>query len=226
MKNNVKQWFVYNHAVVSGPFSSEEIFASISEHRFRPDDLIWAKGQREWMPVESWQMPQEAEAEPQWYISEDGNTLGPITFDEIVHRIKTKEFSSSALLWMPDMQDWASVYQVPTLMEALNISRRKHMRAPLAAKVEITNPELKESTDALTLSMGGLSFRNLKDLSLGQVVSLRICSPVLGGVIYAKARVVYTEGRQTGLEFIHISDENKVAVFEYVKQFESGNLSL
>lgn len=214
-------WFLYNHASVLGPFTGDEISEGKTSGRYHEEFLVWARGLKEWTPLKKWENSGQKDAEPSWYIYEQGLTYGPVDFKTLVKKVVNSEVTMEANLWHNKMDDWVSVYQVPELMEELNICRRKHFRAPLEATVEIVKGEhsSNEQLECTTVSAGGIGVKNLKGVVLGQKFSLKINSDSIQGPLYTKAQVVHTQGDMIGLQFIHISDESRSSLISYVKQF-------
>lgn len=223
-----KKWFIFNHEVVSGPYTGEQIVEFLAKGRFAGNDLIWSKGHREWINLGDWKLEDLPEEQEQatWYLCENRQTFGPFKFDELIEEIKSDKYSNKLRVWHPSLPKWASVYQIGPVMEALNICRRKHFRAPLSGKIELRNYAGPINIfETASVSAGGLGLKGPHTLAIGEEFSVRFASDSINGSVYAKAKVVYSNDRETGLQFMHISDENKAAVIEYVRQFEVGLLT-
>ena len=51
----------------------------------------------------------------EWYYTKAGNQAGPVSLDELIHKISVGEVSSNQMVWHEGMADWQPISNVPEL---------------------------------------------------------------------------------------------------------------
>ncbi len=225
MKDEIsKIWFIYSHETVTGPFTVAEINEKLKSDSLVPSDLIWCRGHREWEKVRDWKGPSPVAAPPsgaQFYVLVNGLNSGPYEHQDIVEKLKNKEFPLTTTLWTEGLTHWVTVYETPSMVDQIGLARRRYPRVPFVGNVHLTAGDQVLDVIGISLSEGGMAIKNLKDVEVGQEISLSVDSPLLTYPIYAKAIVMYRKPSEMGLQFSQLSTESRGAVIEYAKQFEN-----
>jgi hypothetical protein len=212
-------WFVSDRQIVRGPFNPRELREQYAEGNLSESSLVWRKGHTEWMKLINW--AQTPTYDDVWYLKSEGFNSGPYGISAILEKINSRQISTNASAWTPELKQWTSIYEIPQIIEQLGISRRRYPRAPLVGTVHLSGVEQENEITAMSISKGGLGIRFLEDPKLGVEYSMYLDSPLLRGNIYARGRLVYTYENETGIEFTHVSRENHSAIITYLMQFGS-----
>lgn len=225
-------WFLYIDNVVSGPFSTDQVKSKIQEDDLKAKCFIWWKGQREWIPVSTWEKDLDAILEatanankkPIWYVDIGGTKpAGPLTQNEMVEMIKSAREIDRIRLWSVGMKQWQSLFELHDIMEMVGISRRETPRAPLMGTVAINRigPEPKGLVvRAASISVAGIGVADASELRRGDEVALLVKSPDLKSSIHVRGEVVYvTPNGYAGVRFHQIHPEAKSIIHDYVKRF-------
>jgi hypothetical protein len=227
-----KQWFIYAKQIVIGPLATDQVKARIAKGEWRKDVFIWWKGQREWLPLETWEarLPQLAKAKekaaaPSWYIDTSGDaSLGPMTEDEMIDALRGVSNLARARIWSAEMANWTSVYAVADVMDLLGISRRAHERAPLMGTIIASRPLLglaPVTLRAASISVSGLGVNGGSDLRTSDSCQLLLkCAEFPTAGIHLQADVIYVMANgYAGLRFEHPSPEAQSLIHDYIKRF-------
>jgi hypothetical protein len=288
-KYSDKIWFIYDHDMVRGPYSAQEVSVGVAQRQFLGSDLIWGRTQKQWLKVEVWSSKHGGSMSTQentnttlavedqndvWYIAFDGMNHGPFTQSAVVEKLRKSELNLACKVWTNGLTQWVGVHEVPELIEQLGISRRRHTRAPFVGSITVEGVDFSLAT--LSVSEGGVSGRieeTVKEdtqiwdavnthagqlpedkmettrvmqthfatedevtqiwsektyvpesengtFKVGQEVEMIIQSPLLPQPIKAKAQVVYRQSNDLGFKFLQVSDEARLVVLDYVRQFE------
>lgn len=225
-------WFLYIDNVVSGPFNTDQVKSKIREENLKAKCFIWWKGQREWIPVSTWEKDLDAILEasatakkkPIWYVDVGGTKpAGPLTQNEMIEMIKSAREIDRIRLWAIGMKQWQSIFELHDVMEMVGISRRETARAPLMGSVAInrTGEDPKGFVvKAASISVAGLGVAEAFDLRRGDQVSLLVKSSDLKGQIHVRGEVVYvTPTGYAGIRFHQIHPESQSIIHDYVKRF-------
>lgn len=225
-------WFVYNHSSVQGPFTQQELVELVRNAAFCKQDLVWRKGQKDWLTVERWiaQNPSSVEASSSdqvqdlteaWYVSYKSFQTGPFSFAQLVEKLQSREFHLASKVWTDGLNRWVPVLEAEAVIDALGLTRRNHLRVPLVGKATLINSTEgfdRQNIELLTVSQGGFGVK--MPLEPGQLLNVRLESPLLSYPVQAQARVVYASPNDSGLQFTHVSSEMHSAVVEYINQFK------
>ncbi len=199
--------------------------------------FIWWKGQREWIPVASWegqldQIVQTAVDRTQkavWYIDSGGNPVGPLTENEMISQLRLLSTLQRVRLWAVGMEKWTSIFELSEVMEQMGLSRRENERAPLMGTVAVTrsNEDPKGYVlRAASISVGGVGLAGDHDLRIGDTLSLLIKSADIQGNVHVRGEVAYvTSNGYVGVRFERVHPETQSLIYDYVKRFNTSSES-
>lgn len=232
--NDMSQaWFIYADEVVSGPFNTEAVREKIRTGLLPANSFIWWKGQREWIPVASWdsqveqilQSAVDRAKKPVWYIDSGKSPTGPFTENELIDQLKSQPSLARVRLWAVGMEKWTSIFELNDVMELLGLSRREHERAPLMGSVAITrsNEDPKGFVlRAASISVAGMGVTGKHDLRVGDVLSLLVKSNEIPGNLHLRGEVAYIAANgYAGIRFERVHPETQSMILDYVKRFNS-----
>jgi hypothetical protein len=226
-------WFIYSNEVVSGPFDTDTVRGKLRAGQLAAGTFIWWKGQREWIPVASWesqleQILQTAVDRSQksvWYLENGGQPVGPLTQNELLDNLRSIPHLNRVRLWAVGMKKWSSLFALPDVMELLGMSRRENERAPLMGSVAVTR-----SNDdprgyvlrAASISVAGMGVTGAHDLRVGDMLSLLIKSTEFPDSLHLRGQIAYvTEQGYAGVRFELVPPEMQGMIFDYVKRFNA-----
>lgn len=227
-----KIWFVLNENLVSGPLTTTEVQEQFA--RSPSEALIWWRGQTHWCKLTDW-ITRAGEIEnslidrggvhQRYYLHAGKDTEGPYLVAEIAERIQGVQIDR-VQLWSEKRQRWGSIFEFPTVCEAVGVTRREHPRVPLAGTVTISKDNIEASAEIVSVSLGGLGLRLTRPVAISGVVHITLRSPDLFHVLKTKGEVMYLrpDGR-LGLKFINLSVENQSAIVQYVRGVEAAHLA-
>jgi hypothetical protein len=226
-------WYIYSNDIVSGPFSTESIEAGLKENKWTNEAMIWWKGQREWVSIETWRKNFQSIVDGfktniqqlAWYVEHLGAQKGPMNVKELHSYILANGIIGSCRVWTNGMEKWTSIFEINELVNYFGITRRKHPRAPFKGDfmVRLENSENQIAAYPGSISAGGLGVKNLEDVNVGDLLAWKIKSPLLSKEIEGRARVVYTNiGGYTGLEFQELDPDYISVIKSYVDQFKAS----
>lgn len=223
-------WYIYSNDAVSGPFSTENVEQGLTQNKWSMQSLIWWKGQREWVSVDTWRTDLKNILHnfrtniqtTAWYVEHLGTQKGPMYSKDLHSFIQVNGIAGSCRVWTDGMETWKSVYEITELVQFFGITRRKHARAPIKANITVQTNAIEEvSAHAGSISAGGLGVRGLSSVKQGDSISVLLKSPLLIREVKAEAKIVYTtEGGVTGIEFMNLPKESASIISDYVSQFE------
>ncbi len=224
-------WYVYSNDIVSGPFSTESIETGLQEHKWTEEAMIWWKGQRDWVSLDTWKKNLSTILDSfktniqtlAWYVEHLGAQKGPMGIKELYNYIQNHGILGNCRVWTNGMDRWTSIFEINELVNYFGVTRRKHPRAPFKGEMLVTPQSLKTSIAAQpgTISIGGMGIKGLEKVSVGEQLQLEIKSPLIAQPILGQAQVVYTNiGGYTGIEFKEIKSEYIDFINGYVKQFK------
>lgn len=226
-------WYIYSNDIVSGPFSTENVETGLTEKKWADHAMIWWKGQRDWVPVDTWKknLPSIMDTLKTnvqtyaWYVEYLGTQKGPMNSKELFNFVQTNGIIGSCRVWAVGMDRWMTIFEIPELLTFFGITRRKHARAPLKGDLLIHREEIEGSSltaHAGSISIGGIGIKGVDSFKTGDGVNIEVKSPLLVSAIQANAIIVYTNaGGYTGLEFRKISKQHETIISDYVNQFKS-----
>jgi hypothetical protein len=224
-------WFVCSHDVVSGPFDTAQVKAHVASGQFGAECFIWWKGQREWIPLATWEaqldsITQAMAAKPEtpvWHVEYAGEQRGPLTHAELIHYLKALPSFNGTDLWAVGMPQWKSIFEMPDIMEEVGISRRTHERAPLMASVALSRSNDVPKTfmmKAASISIAGMGVTGENDLRRGDEVSLILKSTSFPMPLRLQGTIAYlTREGYVGIRFSTVHPEAQSIIMDYVKRF-------
>jgi hypothetical protein len=229
-------WFVYLNDVVNGPLDTETVKQHLADGRLTETCSIWWKGQREWVPISTWQKNLDSILKTSddkiqtavWYIDNGtGSPVGPLTKAEMYSHLRTLSNLGKVRLWTSGYANWTPLFDLPDIVDECGMSRREHNRAPLMGSVAITSIGGSVSTviaRAACVSVGGCGLNDAQALSYGDQVQIVIKSNEFSHPIRIQAEVMYvTNTGYAGLKFHQVHSETHALIFDYVKKFvETG----
>lgn len=226
-------WFIYSNEVVTGPFDTEAVRNKLQGGQLSARCFIWWKGQREWIPVTTWEaqldqilrLSEERAQKPVWYLDNGGSPVGPLTQNELVDHLRGISQLNRVRLWAVGMKKWTSLFAIPDVMELLGISRRENERAPLMGTVAVTR-----STDSpkgfvlktASISIAGMGVVGTHDLRVGDQLSLLVKSGEFPSSLHLRGIVAYVQATgYVGICFEAASAESQSLILDYVKRFNA-----
>ncbi|MCB0348731.1 MAG: PilZ domain-containing protein [Bdellovibrionales bacterium] len=226
-----KIWFICDANFISGPYTTSDILADLTNGKRNLQSKVWWKGQRDWISLGEWQKQADTfeknvhqQEEPIWYAEKQGQTYGPIAKSQLIELLCSLTNLSKIRVWKKGQENWATVYEYSDISQELGITRRKFPRAPILGDVSIEKKGQHISYKAATISAGGLGIVGAHSLSVGDQLQISLRSPLMVIGIHATAVVRHTSSNYTGIEFINISSEHKSTIADYVKQFEGSTI--
>lgn len=197
---------------------------------------IWAKGQVEWIPMADWENQLETfeenqhRTEQKWKVRIANRVVENLTFEQIVVELKNQPQLNRISISPQDKNKWLPIYSSYAFMEALNISRRHYLRAPLMGLAKITKEGSRFSyvVRTATIGQGGMGVYGLgHNFDNGTQVQMRIESEDLQSPLHIKAQVVYnTDQGFVGVQFTEISAESTAIIIDYIKKFQDAEDTL
>jgi hypothetical protein len=130
-----------------------------------------------------------------------------------------------------DEDNWIPVYSSFAFMEALNLSRRHFLRAPLMglAKVTKDNSRFSYVVKTATIGQGGIGLYGLgPNFDVGTQVTLKVESEDLTSTISVNGIVVYNTNQGfIGIRFGALAAESTSVIVDYMMRFQGdGDLSV
>lgn len=225
-------WYIYSNDIVSGPFSTENVESGLSQSKWSNQAMIWWKGQRDWVSIETWRKDLAKILESlksniqtmAWYAEYLGTQKGPMNAKELFNFVQINGILGSCRVWAVGMERWTTIFEIPELVAYFGITRRKHPRAPFKGELIIkkeTNINDSLIAHAGSISAGGMSIKGLDAINIGENINLQLKSPLLTQGIQSNAIVVYTNiAGYTGLEFKDLPEEFESIITSYTNQFK------
>lgn len=224
-----KKWFTLNDGFIAGPLSLEEMENQLNSGKLSSDSQFWWNGSDDWLNISDWEKVKnnipskviQLKNEPVWYAEKNKEILGPFQKDKLLDFLRSAKGLSNVKVWKKGEKNKATVYQYGDLSDALGIVKRTDPRAPIVGDVVIQKEGGYEALAKLvSISSGGLGITLVDGLTEGEIVIIKISSPLLSAEINAHAKVRYiTPYGRIGLQFDKLHSESASAIIEYVRQF-------
>lgn len=226
-----KKWFFLNQNNVTGPHHEIEISELHEKHS---DGLIWGAGLSEWQPYTDWstkiQLLKEVldslqvDMTPTWWLRDDQAEKGPLTYHKLIQHLKNHKAAGDIEIKQDPSTEWLSIYDFPSIIEEVGVSRREHERAPFAGVFRFQKAGQNYEAQVTSISEGGIGLSHAPYLSAGDLLTGSLHSPMIAIVIHFEVEVLYQRRDSTwGLKFHQISHENKSLVLSYIKKFSTSN---
>jgi len=232
------QWFVHQDDIIHGPLTSEQVLSQLKSGELSYNSYIWGRGQVEWNPISSWEDQLQTHIEDfevgkkKWKLRESHNLiLVDLTFEEVLFYLKKLKDLKSASICPQNEYLWKPVYSSYVFMEALGLSRRSCLRAPLMGLAKISRGKKSRFSYVVktsTVGPGGIGVCGLgSNFTAGLPVEMRIESQDLGSPILVHGVIKYhTPQGFVGIAFKKLEDEVKNQIEDYVKRFEIQETSV
>jgi hypothetical protein len=113
-----------------------------------------------------------------WFVSIDGNRIGPIEFDNVVQILQANSRESQIMVWREGMECWCSPIEVPELNHENILGSSTAPKTPPPLPSESQSPSSPDSFGAGSASNSSAwSMGGVKKSLLGQVDRLRNIAP-------------------------------------------------
>jgi len=222
-----KKWFFLHQNTVTGPLSETQL---TKHHEQHPEGLIWGQGLSEWQSFSEWQEKLnllkevldslQTDMTPVWWMRDDQAQSGPMTYHKLIQLLKNSTAAGDIELKQDPGHDWLSIYDFPTIVEEVGVSRRQHDRAPFSGIFRFEKAGQSFDAEVNSISEGGIGITYAPYLSAGDILKGSLVSPLLTTEIFFEAEVLYQRRDTTwGLRYYQISHENKSLVLSYIKKF-------
>lgn len=216
-----RSWFIFSKDTVLGPLGRDQVLIGLKRGVYAPSDMIWTRG-IDWKPISQWAQNQTSQNHV-WYVFDKGLNSGPFDIDHLINGFKTRLFSTASKLWTQGFTSWMSIFEVPMVVETLQLAPRRNLRAPFVGQVYIEGIEkTSEELATCTISSGGMGVRGLNTKMVGRELTMSVESPLLTGAFFCRAKVVYQNDQEAGLAFTHVSPENLAVVTDYLINYQSA----
>ncbi len=227
-------WFIHLEDKILGPFPTDQILRDLKSGEIGYGAHIWSKGQVEWTPIADWENNLDHllamsgdQSQQKWRLRMPKKVIENLNFDQVILELKKQENFSRIAVSPQAQEKWTPIYSSYAFMEALNLSRRNFLRAPLMGLAKITKDGSRFSyvVRTATLGQGGMGVYGLgAHFEVGTQVVLRIESEDLKVPIHVNATVVYnTDQGFVGLRFGDLTAENLTIVVDYLRRFQGSD---
>lgn len=223
-------WFVHHDEKILGPFTTDKILKDLKDGEISYGAYIWSKGQVEWVAVSDWErnldkMSAMTDSDgKKWKIRTPKGTVEDLDFNQVVGELKELESLQMVAVANQDSNNWIPVFSSYPFMEALNLSRRNFLRAPLMGLAKITRDASRFSyvVKTATIGQGGIGVYGLgPNFEPGTQVTLKVESEDLGTSINVNGTVVYnTDQGFVGIRFGEVQAESNAIILDYMKRFQ------
>ncbi len=226
------QWFVHQDDNIYGPLTSEQVLSQLKSGELSYNSYIWGRGQVEWNPISSWEDHLLTQLEDfeinnkKWKLREShSQILENMTFEETLSYLKSLPDLQRVSVCPQNENHWRPIFSSYVFMEALGLSRRSCLRAPLMGLAKITRSKQTRFSYVVktsTIGPGGLGVCGLgSNFTAGLPIEIKVESQDLGIPISVKGAIKYhTPQGFVGIAFEQLEDEAKNQIEDYVKRFE------
>lgn len=224
-------WFVHHDEKILGPFPTERVLADLKSGELSYSAYIWSKGQVEWVPISDWEtnleklMAESEDVHKLWKLRTPRQVFEDLSFEQVLKELKAMDNFQMVTVCPKGSENWTSVYSSYPFMEALNLSRRNFLRAPLMGLAKITRQSSRFSyvVKTATLGQGGIGVYGLgPNFEEGTGVTLRVESDDLSQSITIQGTVVYnTPQGFVGIRFGELEAESTAIIMEYMQKFQN-----
>lgn len=228
-------WFIHFDEKILGPFPTEQVLKNLQNGDLSYSAYIWAKGQVEWVPIAEWEANLDTLVSPDekpnqlWKLRSPKFTEENLNFQGAVNLLKSLENYQLVSISPQDEEDWVPIYSSYTFMEALNMSRRNFLRAPLMGLSKVTKDGSRFSyvVKTATVGQGGIGVYGLgPNFEPGTQVQLKIESEDLSSSITAIGTIVYnTDKGFVGIRFGELTAETTSVLIDYMRRFQEQDES-
>ena len=223
-------WFVHHDEKILGPFATEKILTDLKDGEISYGAYIWSKGQVEWVPISEWEnnldklTAQSDGTNKKWKLRTPAEVTENLDFDSVVELLKSMDNFQMVAVSPQGDTNWMPVYSSYPFMEALNLSRRNFLRAPLMGLAKVTRDASRFSyvVKTATIGQGGIGVYGLgPNFEPGTQVTLRVESEDMSATINVAGTVVYNTSQGfIGIRFGELQAESTAVIIEYMKRFQ------
>lgn len=228
-------WFIHHDEKILGPFSTEKILKSLKDGDISYGAYIWSKGQVEWVPISDWEnnldniLAYSDKNSAKWKLrTAKSKVIEDLNFNDVVKHLKSMKSFKLVAVCQQNENKWVPIYSSYAFMEALNLSRRSFLRAPLMGLAKITKDGSRFSyvVKTSTIGQGGIGLNGLgPNFEPGTQVTLRVESEDLNTIINVNGTVVYnTDQGFIGIRFGELPAESTGVIVDYMKRFQNDEL--
>ncbi len=224
-------WFVHHDEKILGPFSTDKILKDLKDGEISYGAYIWSKGQVEWVPVSDWEnnldkmLALTSNDNQSWKLRTPHKVIEDLNFDQVVDELKEMENFQMVAVAPMDASDWTPIYSSYPFMEALNLSRRNFLRAPLMGLAKVTRDASRFSyvVKTATIGQGGIGVYGLgPNFDPGTTVKIKVESEDLNTSINVNGTVVYNTSQGfVGIRFGELQAEVTSVIIDYMKRFQN-----
>lgn len=222
-----KKWFFLKDNEVQGPFQESEIKGLIPQN---PTGLVWGQGLQEWVKPEEWQntltqlqdilASLHSDMTPQWRLKQGTFEAGPFIYDQLIQVLKAHPEPSEVQISQENAGGWKNIYDYPTIVEEVGITRRAHERVPISGLFRYEKNGSQYDCLLSSLSEGGIGILEAEGLSVGDTLRGIIESPQLPTNINCTCEALYRdEDNSWGLRFVNLPLESKSLIVAYTQKF-------
>lgn len=226
--SNQKKWFFLKNNEVSGPYAVSEIDPLAALH---PEGLVWGQGLNEWVSHAEWKSTiqhldsiikgLQNDMTPTWVVKFEDTPQGPMTYDQLVQTLKAHPHPSETQIKQVTDSDWKGIYEYPTLVEEVGITRRQHSRAPISGIFKYTKNGATHEALMASISEGGIGILEAEGIAVGDTLKGEIQSPQLATAINCQCDVLYQQSDGNwGLRFVNLPAEYSSVIVEYALRFQ------
>lgn len=223
-----KHWFIMKNDQVTGPFELSQAEAELNSD---PKCFIWGHGMKEWLTYSQWKDDaghnrnefENLSNHTQWKYKLGADSHGPMPYEEMLSELKKLSDYENLEIWSNSLNEWKTVFMLPTVADQLGITRRKHPRVPIMGQIEAEMPSKEIKTfRVISISEGGVGLHSAKSLNLGERFNGTLTSPHLNTTVHCNCTVTYIkENGYVGIEFDSLAPEHLGVIIEYVNKFEN-----
>lgn len=227
-------WFVHFDEKIIGPFPTEKILEDLAGGEISYSAYIWAKGQVEWVPISEWEenlenysVAQAQKPDQLWKIRSGDHVTTSLTMEKAIDFLKGMQSFQQVFVSANDEEQWTPIYSSFMFMEALNMSRRNFLRAPLMGLAKITRKGSRFSyvVKTATIGQGGLGVYGLgPNFEPGTSIEIKVESEDLSSSLSLSGTIVYnTDKGFIGIRFAELSAESSAVILDYIHRFNKDS---
>jgi hypothetical protein len=142
----------------------------------------------------------------------------------LIQEIKKSAHAGDLEIRQDPQTSYKSIYEFPTLVEEIGITRRRHSRVPLQGVFKYETSEGWQESSISTISHGGFGLQSAKSMTIGRLYKGEIVSPFLGSPIFCVVEALAKQKNESwGLRFDYLSDEGMSLLVSYIKKFSTSS---
>ncbi len=225
-------WFISINEDITGPFNTNKVLELKSDANFDSSEaLVWGSLLVQWIKYDNWVKSHQdilnnkfkTKTKNQiWYFAENSQSkpVGPFSKLVLISQLAELDDKDKVLIWAKGMEAWASLFEFNDILESLNISRRKHPRAPISGQAILKAEDGQTLIGKIDIiSPGGCGVSNIPGLEIGQVFQIEIKSPDFYNSISAIGKILHKSDVDAyGIKFEKIHVESKSTIISYLKE--------